>query len=229
MPPRTRPVAAAAALLLLAMPVAAQRPHALLAGGTVRESYAGGAISITSFHGIPVHLLGGRAGWMIDHRYGIGLTAMTTLASGDVGYGYTSGAESPPEDRVRYAGIEAEYLVGWTHAVHGSVRLLAAGGDATFRRAVLFTSTPNTTPVICPAFPAPCTSPSTSSWPGTDRVSDRFTLLEPAISAEVNATRWLRLSVGASYRLATGLTLPDAKAGSLSGRAFTIGAKFGSY
>jgi hypothetical protein len=155
-------------------------------------------------------IAGGRGGWVINK----------TFVLGGGGYGYTNasyynGSSNAPDTNFAfgYGGLELEYLYEANRVVHGTFLLHIGGGGFTVFRMYEDSFDHHNTDNL---YTAACF------------------VLEPAVTVEVNILTWLRLQLGAGYRMVTGLsdyTIGDRTYGnsSVSG-FFGLGSiKFGPY
>jgi hypothetical protein len=59
--------------------------------------------------------------------------------------------------------------------------------------------------------------------------TDAFLVFEPGVQMEVNVFRFMRFSVGASYRCTKGIELQSVRSTILNGASFTTSLKFGKF
>ena len=145
-------------------------------------------------------LVGGRGGWIING----------SVVIGGGGYGLANvanfehlrnGAGDPGGLEMGYGGLELGYVHRPDELVHVSVGLLIGGGRVVWD----------------------------PGGPSGNRIDDAFFVAEPEGDVVLNATRFLRVAVGVSYRLARGVELFDLGDADLSGLAAVVALKFGSF
>jgi hypothetical protein len=174
------------------------------------ETFLGSDISHGGFGGPVVKLTqvndhfgvmaGGRGGWILGHRFVIG----------GGGYGLTDTVKgneiafgNTPDIIMGYGGVELEYIINPEQVFHFSVYTLLGGGGVSYNTDRDF------------------------NW--NDEESDAFFVAEPAVNLIVNMTHFLRIGVGVSYRLITGVELEGISDSDLSGIAGNITLKFGVF
>jgi hypothetical protein len=127
--------------------------------------------------------VGGRGGWVINR----------TFVVGGGGYGWANSMHMtgyPTNARdtnatFGYGGLELEYLINSSEIVHGTVMMLiGAGGFSVIERS---------------------DSDENAWYGGRTLYSTTTFVIEPAANVELNILRWLRLGVGAGYRVVTGI------------------------
>jgi hypothetical protein len=181
----------------------AEQPRTLLASPVVSGGYGAPMVSYTRFAGSDAVLVGGRGGWVINHR----------LVIGGGGYGVANRVEPPAgatsygadhQINFGYGGVWLEYLIAPMEVVHGSIGTLIGGGGINYHR-------------------------YRGSGMRGDSESDEVFVLDPAVGVEVNVTTFLRFAVQAGYRIVRGVTLVALDNSDASG--FTAGAvlKFGKF
>lgn len=167
-------------------------------------------------------LLGGRGGWIINHR----------LVIGGGGYGLTTNitfqedpADKPSSiidpDSVRtiktdmgYGGLLLEYIAFPKKAIHLSFPvLIGAGGTSLGAETYVAQS-----------------NYYQEGWETYDFIeSSGFFVLEPGVFVELNMTKFFRLSAGGTYRYITGVNLQRMSSKDLRGATFSFALKFGGF
>jgi hypothetical protein len=178
----------------------------LLKGDIKSGGFGGPVIKFTSIHNQSAVMVGGRGGWIINH----------SLVIGGGGYGVVNEIDAPegvlpnqgPLDiEFGYAGLELEYIFHPQSLLHFSIYTLFGGGDNHFVRDVGPVSESNQ----------------------TTGESDFVFVLEPAVNAELNVTKWFRLNAGISYRLVTHVEQEELDESDFSGMAGILTFKFGKF
>lgn len=168
-------------------------------------------------------LLGGKGGWVINHKFVIG----------GGGYGMTTGNTFDYTENLRdidgnmvadssrqldlgmgYGGIYLEYVLHPKKAVHLTFPVFIGAGGAQIGVNTLFDSN---------------VSNSEDYYTYEFIESSAFFVLEPGINLELNMSRMFRLDFGASYRFISGTQLQRLSSHDLSDFSFNLGLKFGKF
>ncbi|MDP6370880.1 MAG: hypothetical protein QF463_03660 [Vicinamibacterales bacterium] len=209
-------IAAIVAGLLAPDPALAQSPEG--GGFVVERIETGFAVTpdfkFTEFDGRSARLAGVYGGWVNDDR----------LLVGGGGYWLTN-RES--DFSMGYGGVVVEWFAELDGPVDLSVRSLIGGGTATLSDEVGTIEVP----VFPGRFGPPLGRGNLRPEPRTRTIDvgrvvryDTFFVAEPQINALLRLTDWLRVSVGAGYRL-TGAT--DVLGDRIRGLTGTVGFQFG--
>ncbi|MEZ5084408.1 MAG: hypothetical protein R2750_13325 [Bacteroidales bacterium] len=168
-------------------------------------------------------LLGGKGGWVINHRFtigggGYGMTTNNT-------FNYIEDLQdidgNPVPDSSRrldlgmgYGGIFFEYVLNPKKAFHLTFPLfIGAGGAQLGVKSELDPSVPNYQDYTTYEYVE----------------SSGFFVLEPGMNIELNMSKFFRLNVGASYRYISATDLQRLSGSDLSGFSFNLGLKFGKF
>lgn len=172
----------------------------LLGSDISHGGFGGPVVKLTQVNDHFGVMAGGRGGWILNHRFVIG----------GGGYGLTDTVKGnevavgdTPDIMMGYGGLEFEYILNPDQVFHLSVYTLLGGGGVFYNNNREF------------------------SW--NDEESDAFFVAEPAVNLIVNMTHFLRIGVGMSYRLITGVELQGISDSDLSGIAGNITLKFGIF
>ncbi|MFH0990878.1 MAG: hypothetical protein V1799_12765 [bacterium] len=170
------------------------------------SGFGGPVIKLTSVHGQSALMIGGRGGWIIDHR----------LVLGGGAYGVVNEIDAPPEAlpfegpldiEFGYLGFEVEYILQPMNMVHLSLYTLLGGGATNFVKDV---------------------GPVSRSNQQAGETAFMF-VIEPAVNAEMNVTAWFRLNAGLSYRLTFGAEQAGLNDSDFCGMTATLTFKFGTF
>lgn len=160
-------------------------------------------------------LVGGRGGWLIDHRVTIGFA----------GHGLTTPVYNEAYDsflvengqliqrksilNMGYGGLLIEPIIGYKSPVHISLPIIIGAGGIGYQS---FTSLP------------------TNFNPLTYRDdSQAFFVVEPGIELEMNLIPLVRLGLGASYRYTSDINLPEIPEDALHGFNAGVSVKIGKF
>ena len=160
-------------------------------------------------------LVGFKAGWLINHRFSMGLA----------GYGLVTEVNNPAYDtylqqsgqiilqpgqfEMGYGGLLLEPIIAYKSPVHVSLPVLIGAGGCTYQRV----------------------TPPTLWSDSLSYVDDSqaFFVVEPGIDVELNVTRYLRLGLGGSYRLTSDMELPATAKDALHGFNAALTVKVGVF
>jgi hypothetical protein len=155
-------------------------------------------------------MIGGKGAMVLNHRFTLGGGGYFLI--GDVEH------QQSPSSRYRYlnlayGGLELGYVHEWDEVVHATFNVLLGHGGVGYRRGIW-------NEIIDGNF---------SDDDIFDDEVDNFFILEPSISVNLNLTRWLHLSAGASYRLVTDVDLPGLQNEDLRGISLQTAIEFGLF
>jgi len=191
---RAQPAASQAPPPAVAVP-APEQPRTLLSHPIHSGGYGAPVVSYTRFADRDSVLIGGRGGWILNHRFvlgggGFGLATPARQRAGalpdQADYQHTFG----------YGGLWLEYMIAPMNVVHGSVGTLVGAGGVTYQRfrPQALVEDVETTSVF---------------------------VLDPVAGVEVNVAPFLRIAVQAGYRVVRGVDL--ASLGNAEASGFTLG------
>lgn len=160
-------------------------------------------------------LVGGRGGWIIDHRFTLGLA----------GYGLATSVENPAYDDVLlargrsitkpsrfvagYGGLLLEPVIAYRSPVHVSLPVIIGAGGCGYQS---FSASPH----------------EFDPFTYNDDAA-AFFVLEPGVELELNVIPLVRVAVGASYRYTSDLDLAGTSKDALQGFNAGIRIKVGSF
>lgn len=207
---------------ILALPTAAQQledqPIRTLLGGEKKLHHGGWGAPTTHYTRIndrDALLVGGRGGWLIDHRVTIGFAGQGLvtpvsnpayddhlLASGEV-------LRRKSNLHMGYGGLLIEPIIAYRSPVHVSLPLIVGAGGVGYSWNSRFPE-------------------------GIDQLEYRddvqaFFVVEPGIELEFNVIPLLRLGIGASYRYTSDLDLPATAKDALHGFNTGVSVKVGRF
>jgi hypothetical protein len=105
----------------------------LLSGPFTSGGFGGPMLAYTRIRGDAAVLVGGRGGWLINHRLVIGGGGWGVANRVSVPAGATA-ADADHQLTVGYGGFWTEYVVAPGRLVHGSVGLLIGAGGLSYTR-----------------------------------------------------------------------------------------------
>jgi hypothetical protein len=178
-------------------------PAMLLSGPVEHGGFGGPTLGYTSVNGDPALVMGGRGGWLINHRLvlgggGVGVTNRLAVPAG------STPADADHQLTFGYGGFWAEYIVFPNQLVHGSVGMLVGGGGITYHR-------------------------FRGQGPAADDENDAVFVFEPGVSVELNVIRFMRVALFANYRIVSGVDLAGLDNAAISGFSAGTMLKFGVF
>ena len=174
--------------------------------------WGGPAVALTEVMGKPALLTGLKAGWIIDHRFtlGIGGYGMVTDVpnKGYDAYLVDNGEEvrRTSQFRMGYGGLLLEPVIAYKSPVHVTLPILIGAGGCAYETSTRWESGDST---------------HYDDWRDQGQA---FFVLEPGVELELSLVRILRVGIGASYRYTTDIELPATPVDALRGfnTSFTI-------
>ena len=170
------------------------------------HGFGGPVAKITTINGQSAILLGGRGGWVFNHRFVIGGGIYTLATEVDAAQDILP-AEGPLDVDFSYFGLEMEYVFQPNVLIHYSLHSLLGVGAVRLLKDVGSFSKENTQ---------------------VQETNFAF-VFEPTANVELNVARWCRIMAGASYRVTTGVTQVGLGNNDFTGLAASLTIKFGSF
>jgi hypothetical protein len=184
---------------MLTVPLLASADVGLVTSSVAQGGYVGPEAKLTSIAGSASLLVGGQAGWIIDH----------VLVLGAAAYGLASNAPSPavlqPPDGPTatlsyvYGGARIAVVPASGLRIHPVLGLLGGVGRIS------------------------------SSSSDADHVSDSFVVVEPDVAIEVNLAPPVRLAIGGSYRFTGGTGIASLGPMAVNGPSAFLTIKVGAF
>ena len=166
--------------------------------------YFSPVVKFSSVHDNLGVFVGGRGGLIINHTFSIGFA----------GYGLASYVEAlnrgPYGERymeMGYGGLDLEYIHNPNDLVHLSFHTLIGGGGVLFNERKW----------------------RSDYWDNRDRDVYGFFIVEPGVNVDLNVMPFLQTSVGASYRIVSGLNSPVTTNAELSGPSVMVSFRVGRF
>ena len=224
--PATEPVVPATPSANVApAPAAAPAPEAkptepefeTLAGSGDIESggYGGPGIKFGRIAGNNAVFVGGRGGWIINHHFVIGAAgygmATKPLAPRDARTSYAVSNGIEERLGVGYGGLMMEYFIMPKKMIHATVGVLVGGGGISVNQHLRSRNVDNDRRDMM------------------DGPSDSFFIAEPEIHCELNIVHFLRVDLGASYRVVTGVNGIGLENKDLRGPGGSLLLRFGKF
>jgi hypothetical protein len=160
--------------------------------------YAAPSLGVTSFDGVAAPVLGVRTAWLVNHSFGLGAAFNLTGNELDEKIDYKGRALGA------FGGVLLQYVVGASHAVHGSVDTTVGGGWS-------------------------CRYTGNTEGDSDECHGRGFFMLEPMANVEFNLAKFMRLSLGAGYRVGIAGKSNEFSNGELSGFVGRTNLQFGRF
>ena len=169
--------------------------------------WGGLTFGYTQIKGKDTYLMGARGGWLIDHHFTIGLA----------GQGFISDKEYVdilPYKDVNlvggYGGLFLEAIIAPNYPVHVTIPVIIGAGGVSYVE--------------------------NQPWDEYNNYhndysidEDAFFVFEPGLEIEVNLLKFMRFSVGGSYRYTSDVNMINSSSNMLRGFNGYFGLKFGSF
>jgi hypothetical protein len=161
----------------------------------------------TQFDNRDVYMGGISGGVIFDHTFSLGLAGYGIMNSNNLTFdGILSGR--PAALYGGYGGLKMEYRIQPSSMVHIGFPLLIGGGGLFYGE----------------TFDNWDDNDWDSNYPSTS-----FFVVEPGVMAGINLIRFMRLDLGASYRLTSNLSLPQTGSDVFNGFNLFMSLKFGKF
>lgn len=198
---------------------AGTEPRTLFGAGTDRANggWGGPVAALTTIMDKPAMLTGIKGGWMIDHRFTLGIG----------GYGLVTNAPNKSYDdwlaangetvrrtsqfRMGYGGLLLEPVIAYRSPVHVTLPILVGAGGCVYE-----TFTPH----------APGDTTFGRPW---FEQGQAFFVVEPGVELELSVVRLVRVAFGASYRYTSDIDLPATPKDILRGANVSVTVKVGRF
>lgn len=195
-------IAVASIMLLIVAPASSQDVETLFGEEEIEHGGFGGpVIKAGQVNGTTGAFFGGRGGWIVGHRFIIGGGGYGLVNAVDA---LVPNAAGDRQLNFGYGGLELEYIHNWDRLMHWSVMVLVGAGGVGYRR-------------------------SDAMGGGDVGSMDDVFVLEPALQAHLNITKFFRISAGASYRYVSGVTSLASTNEKLSGPNAVLTLRFGKF
>ncbi len=170
--------------------------------------YAGPVWKLTQYNGEFDTLVGGRAGWIINHSFAVGVGGYGMMSGFHMhGHGHGSFDDHDHGNKLRYGGLELEYIRNSDKLLHYSLSALLGAGS-------LGVDEHHNNDDI---------------YYKHDHHSDTVFVFEPSVNWIVNINPWFRLGTGISYRFVNGANISGVDSNDVGGPAATLTFKFGKF
>lgn len=189
-----------------------------LLGGNDKIAHGGWGAPTTHYTRImdqDALLVGGRGGWLIDHRVTIGLAAqgLTTPVYNEAYDTFLFHNGELPQRKsilnMGYGGLLIEPIIAYKSPVHISLPIIIGAGGIGYQ---YYSSLPP--------------EPNHLSY---DDHAQAFFVVEPGIDLEMNIIPLVRLGLGASYRYTSDINLPETEKDALHGFNAGVSVKIGKF
>jgi hypothetical protein len=162
--------------------------------------YVAPTVGVTTLDGEVAPLIGIRAAWLANRSFGLGFAFNGTLNQLDEKLHYKGRAIG------FYGGLLTQYVIASNHVVHGFIDTTIGGGQT------------------CRQTGAVDGDPDKDDCHGKG-----FFLVEPMANLEINVARFLRVSLGAGYRVAVASNANELSSSQISGFVGKTSLEFGRF
>lgn len=179
-------------------------------GGIDNGGWGGLTFGYTKIKDKDTYLMGARGGWLIDHHFTIGLAGHGFVSDKEY---YELDAENPNKGfnlAGGYGGLFLEAIIAPNSPVHVTIPVIIGAGGVSYIE--------------------------NTSWNDYDNNyepyildSDAFFVFEPGLEVELNLVRFMRLSLGGSYRYTSKVDMVESSQTMLRGFNGYFGLKFGAF
>jgi hypothetical protein len=197
---------------LFAMPASAQQDEEVSTlfgsknGSIDHGGWAALTFGYTQIEGKDTYLMGARGGWLINHRFTIGLSGNGFISDQDYflkDYNY-----NPVNIAGGYGGLLLEANIMPFYPVHITIPVIIGAGGITYTNQKWWEG-------------------NDYDEPASSIDSDAFFVLEPGLEVEINLISFMRLALGGSYRYTSNVSLINTDGDLLRGFNGYFGLKFG--
>ncbi len=162
--------------------------------------YVAPTVGVTTLDGEFAPLIGVRAAWLANRSFGLGFSFNGTLNQLDEKLHYKGRAIG------FYGGLLTQYVIGSNHILHGFIDTTIGGGQTCRQTGVV------------------------DGEPGKDDCHGKgFFMVEPMANLEINVARFLRVSLGAGYRVAVASNANELSSSQISGFVGKTSLEFGQF
>lgn len=185
-----------------------KEPETLIDNKIHSSGYGALSTQYSKFNHQDALFLGAYGGWMINHKFMLGLGGYGLVTS-HTGFGVNPVTNEPNKLRMGYGGLMAEYTFSGNRPFHITANsLIGVGG-------------------ISNGYEKKGDSNDQDNWQSVK--SSAFFVAQPGMNVEANLTKWFRVSVGGSYRLIAGSNLAGISNEDMSAPAANLSFKFGAF
>ncbi len=182
------------------------RPKTLLSDDIYSSGYGTVVTQYSRFNKQDAMFLGAYGGWMINHKFMIGLGGYG-LVTRHRGFGVNPETNKQNLLRMGYGGLVLEYTFAGNQVIHLTVNTLIGAGGITNGYATK--------------------TRGNEDWHSLS--SSAFFVAQPGVNIEANITKWFRLGAGGSYRLIAANRLDGISNSDMSSPAVNLSFKFGEF
>jgi hypothetical protein len=180
--------------------------------------WGGLTFGYTQLQGYDTYLMGARGGWLIDHHFTIGLAGIGFIS--DHNYNNILPIEDYPYNpKVNlaggYGGLFLEAILFPNYPVHINIPVIIGGGGVTYVLTQDYYNDPYYN--------------NDYYYDGSSIDSDAFFVFEPGLEIELNVIKFMRFSIGGSYRYTSQIDLINTSSNMLRSFNGYFSLKFGSF
>lgn len=185
-----------------------EKRHHPFQGKIHSSGYGALSTQYSKFNGEDAIFTGAYGGWMINHKFMIGLGGYGLVTSHD---GYAMNGETNTANKLKmgYGGLMLEYTFFEKKRIHVTTNLLVGAG-------AVVNASRSGSPDI-----------NGDTWHSDEESG--FRVIQPSINIETDVTPWLRVAVGGGYRYITSVDMSGITDGKMSAPTANLSLKFGVF
>ncbi|HPH83826.1 MAG TPA: hypothetical protein PLC48_00145 [Ferruginibacter sp.] len=185
--------------------------HEKKAVHTANGYYGGITTTFSSFNKQNAWMLGGQAGWLINHKLMLGLAGYATITR-HPGFGVNTATNSRNQLRMGYGGLMVEYIFGGDRDQTFYITANTFVGAGTVSNGYKKTYEHGD---------------NGEQWRKVGKSG--FFIVQPGIAVEARLTDWYRISLGGGYRYISGAKLDGITNKTMSAPTASLTMKFGLF
>lgn len=190
--------------LFLSVSILYSQESTLVGDNIENGGFGGPVIKFTKVNNEFGVFVGARGGWIMNHKFVIGLG----------GYGLVNNikvADLLTKNRliIGYGGLELEYIINSNDVFHLSIQALLGGGSVTYTKVI--------------------DDDWNWDWEHTAVPFETFFIAEPGVNLMLNVTSFFRIGLGASYRIVSDIDYKFLSNKDIDGLSGVLTFKFGSF
>ena len=195
-------------LILAALMMFTVSAYAQTARKFTSSGYGALTTSYTRFNGEGAIVTGAYGGWLINHKFLIGLGGYGMLTSHD---GYSMNNESKTENELKmfYGGLVLGYTIYQKDKLSITTNVLVGGGG------------------VVNAYKLDHSDYHGDNWKSEEESG--FKVIQPSIAVEYSVTNWFRVGAGGGYRYITGADMSGISNKDMSAPMVDLTLKFGVF
>ena len=186
-------------ICLLCVPMVFGQASTLMSGDLESGGFGGVFLHVSQLNGEMSILTGWKGAWIINKTFCVGWSNTEQISDDNIAPIRLDGETGYLD--ISYRGLLLGLIIGSDRLVHFNVDAVVGWGSVDYKL-----------------------KDSDDNW-----ASDHFFVLTPELSVEINVIPWMRIAVGAGYRLITEVQMEGVTGSDLSGFTGGLTLKFGKF